>query len=116
MRLRNFFIVLSVLKMMRIDLERFVSRESEIDRTDPNTPDISYQYDDPLARLTAHSDHVPFKLRICSACQRLTEIRKKRLEDANDNIVGRNGKLDEPQTAGCDRLPACGERDTQRTI
>lgn len=71
--------------------------------------DFGYTFDD-------IGNRVPFKLWICSACQGLTKIRKKRLEDAIDDIFGRIGELDEPQTTGCDRLPACGERDTQRTI
>lgn len=29
-----------------------------VDHTDPNTPDVSYQYNDPLARLTAHTDQL----------------------------------------------------------
>jgi hypothetical protein len=42
---------------------------------------------------------VGFKFSICSSCQRLTNLRKKRLEDAIDHIFSRVGGLDEPQTA-----------------
>ena len=52
---------------------------------------------------------VGFNFRICSSCQRLMDLRKKCLEDTIDHFFSRAGGLDEPQTAGCDRLSACGE-------
>ena len=63
---------------------------------------------------------VGFKIRICSACQRLADLRKNRLEDAINHIVFECrlrlgiscvGGLDEPQTARSNRLFACGSEE-----
>jgi hypothetical protein len=54
---------------------------------------------------------VGFKIRICSACQRLADLRKNRLEDAINHFFSCVGGLDEPQTARSNRLFACGSEE-----
>ena len=53
---------------------------------------------------------------VCSSCQRLTNLRKKRLEDAINHLFSRVDGLDEPQAAKSDRLFACGEGHSQSSI
>jgi hypothetical protein len=75
------------------------------------TDQVGFIWNVRQADRTACSGRVGFNFSICSSCQRLTDLRKKCLEDTIDHFFSRVGGLDEPQTAGCDRLSACGSEE-----
>ena len=84
-------------KLAEVGVENFVVRPRNWDEYGS-----SVKTDARDAReLCSHLDRylVGFKFSICSSCQRLMNLRKKRLEDAIDHIFSRNGRLAEPQTA-----------------